>query len=265
MGMKILKDIFPKVSELAVSVGNFIKEEAKDFDLNRVELKGSKSNLVSYVDKGAEERIVEGLQKLIPDSGFLTEENTVAQQDKEFTWVIDPLDGTTNFVHGLPVYAVSIGLRYGDELVLGVIHEINRHETFRAYKGSGAFLNDTPIHVTPATQIDESLFATGFPIYNFEKLNDYLAILNQLMKNSHGLRRMGSAATDLAYVACGRTEGFFEYNLSPWDVAAGIVIVREAGGTVTNFSGGADALLSREIVAAGPVHKELLEVIQKFW
>ena len=134
-----------------------------------------------------------------------------------------------------------------------------------AWKEGGCFLNDQKISVTEASAIDDSLFATGFPVHNFEKLDAYLAILNELMKNAHGLRRVGSAAVDMAYVACGRYEAFFEHNLNPWDVAAGVIIVQEAGGTVTDFQGGSEFLFGREMVAAGPVHGELLQVIQKHW
>jgi myo-inositol-1(or 4)-monophosphatase len=187
------------------------------------------------------------------------------ETDKEYTWIIDPLDGTTNFVHGVPTYAVSVGLMYQNEIVLGVIHEVNHNESFYAWKNGGAFLNENPIHVTDVSEIEHSLFATGFPSHNFEKIDNYLTILNGLMKECHGLRRIGSAATDLAYVACGRYEGFFEHNLKPWDVAAGIVIVKEAGGKVSDFSGGENVLFGREIVAAGLVHSALLKSIQAHW
>ncbi|MEQ8470117.1 MAG: inositol monophosphatase family protein [Marinoscillum sp.] len=259
-----LKTIIEKTAAIAKSAGAFIRQEAVGFSQDAVEFKG-KSDLVSYVDKETEKIIVSGLQEIFPEVGFITEENTISQDKKDFTWIIDPLDGTTNFVHGLPSYAVSIGLLNGDEVVGGVIYEVTRDECFAAWKGGGAYLNNQPIHVTPASSIDESLFATGFPVYNFEKLDDYLGILNELMKDAHGLRRVGSAATDLAYVACGRYEAFFEYNLKPWDVAAGVIIVQEAGGFVSDFRGGGNYLFGGEMVAAGPVHSKLLEVIKKHW
>ncbi len=259
-----LKDTTLAACKLAQAAAQFIVEEASQFTRDMVELKG-KSDLVSYVDKETEKLLVQGLSKILPQAGFITEENTIAQDKKAYTWVIDPLDGTTNFVHGVPTYAVSIGLLHGEEVVAGVIHEVNRSETFYAAKGHGAFMNEQPIHVTEATEIDDSLFATGFPIHNFEKLDDYLAILNELMKDAHGLRRVGSAATDMAYVACGRYEAFFEYNLNPWDVAAGVILVQEAGGMITDFKGGDEFLFGREMIAAGPVHPRLLEVVQKYW
>ena len=262
--MHDLSKLTSSVVEIAKEAGAFIAKEAADFDRSHVELKG-KSDLVSYVDKGAEKIIVEGLRKFLPEAGFLTEEKTVEQKQTEFTWIIDPLDGTTNFVHSMPSYAVSIGLAQGDEVILGVIYEITRKEAFYAWQGGGAFMNGEPIHVSSAASIDDSLFATGFPIYNFSKIKEYLTILNELMRNSHGLRRLGSAATDLAYVACGRCEAFFEYNLNSWDVAAGIILVQEAGGIVTDFSGESKALYKREIVAGGAVQPSLLQLIRENW
>ncbi len=261
--MNLLQTI-EKAKKIAIDVGEFIRQESQNFTVDKVELKG-KADLVSYVDQTAETRLVEQLSELIPGSSFITEENMVEQKQSDNTWIIDPLDGTTNFVHGIPSYAVSVALQVDGKLSAGIVYEISRDECFWAVKGLGAFRNREMIHVTPANKIDDSLFSTGFPIYNFEKIDEYLAILNELMRNSHGLRRIGSAATDLAFVACGRMEGFFEYNLNAWDVAAGALIVQEAGGTVTDFKGGDDFLFGREIVAAGPVHSELLSVIQKFW
>lgn len=262
--MQELAILTPSVVQIAKQAGEFIAREAMDFDLSKVELKG-KSDLVSYVDKGAEKIIVEGLKALLPEAGFLTEEKTVEQTQTELTWIIDPLDGTTNFVHSMPGYAVSIGLSKGNEPILGVIYEITLDEAFYAWKGGGAYMNGSAISVSAAAKIDDSLFVTGYPVYNFSKTTEYLTILNELMRNSHGLRRLGSAATHLAYVACGRCEAFFEHNLNAWDVAAGIILVQEAGGTVTDFSGGSNALHGRELVAGGAVHPELLQLITENW
>ncbi len=260
-----LEKIISEVSTTCQEVGKFLINESRSFSKEKVEFKKSQSDLVSYVDKTAEQRLVESLSRIIPGCGYLTEESMVEQKREEFTWVIDPLDGTTNFVHGIPTFAISIGLLHDDEIVGGVILEVNRNECFSAWKGGGAYLNGSRIRVSEASNIEESLFSTGFPSYNFEKMDDYLGILNRLMKGSHGLRRIGSAATDLAYVAMGRFEGFFEYNLNPWDVAAGVILVQEAGGTVTDFKGGENYMFGREIVAAGPVHSNLLKVVQHYW
>ncbi|MFT6881309.1 MAG: myo-inositol-1(or 4)-monophosphatase [Marinoscillum sp.] len=259
-----LNQLTVAVRAIAKEAGAFIKKERETFTKEHIELKG-KSNLVSYVDKETEKLLVSKLKELIPAAGFITEENTIAQNQKEYTWIIDPLDGTTNFIHGLPTYSVSIGLTQSSEIVLGVVYEVNLDECFYAHRGGGAFLNGQKISVSDASQISESLFATGFPIYNFEQIDQYMAILNDLMKDAHGLRRVGSAAVDLAYVACGRYEGYFEYNLNSWDVAAGILLVKEAGGTVSDFSGGDNALFGKELVAGGDVFPALLNTIRKFW
>ena len=259
-----LEEIVTGALPIIKETGRFIQKEAASFDLTEVILKG-KNDLVSYVDKEAEKMIVVGLKILLPDAGFITEEGTVSQEQKEFTWIIDPLDGTTNFIHGLPIYSISVGLMKQGEMVGGIVYELNKDEIFYAWKGGGAFMNHRPIRVSPVKDIAESLLATGFPYYNFDKLPNYLAILNELMINSHGLRRLGSAAVDLAYVACGRCEGFFEYNLNSWDIAAGILLVKEAGGVVTDFSGNDNALFGRELVASGHIQIELLDIIVKHW
>lgn len=251
--------------EVTLEVGEFIRKECEAFDLDHVEKKG-KNDLVSYVDKEAETRLVRELKAILPSAGFITEEGTTEQVKAKYRWVIDPLDGTTNFIHGLPIFSISIALMEEDQVILGIVYEVNRQECFHAIRGQGAWCNEAKIQVSQAATIGDSLLATGFPFHNFEKLNQYLSILNELMKNTHGLRRMGSAAVDLAYVACGRYEGYFEYNLNPWDVAAGTLLVEEAGGRVTDFSGGDQFTFGRELVSGNPgVHEELLSIIKKFW
>jgi myo-inositol-1(or 4)-monophosphatase len=259
-----LENLTEQTIALSREVGGYIRQEAQSFDHHTVEEKGL-NDLVSYVDKTAEMKIVEGLRKILPEAGYITEEGTAAYTEEEYRWVVDPLDGTTNFTHGLPVYAVSIALMHEDELVVGVVYEINKDEMFSAARGQGAWLNGKPISVSSREKLSESLLATGFPYYNFEQMSSYLKILNEFMKKTHGLRRMGSAAVDLAYVACGRFEGFFEYNLNAWDVAAGSLIVKEAGGEVTDFNLGNKFLFDREIIAGGNVLKEMQGVIAKYW
>lgn len=244
--------------------GRFLKREAARFTSDMIEMKGF-NNLVSYVDKSCEKLIVDRLHDLLPEAGFVTEEGTAGSKGEDLLWVIDPLDGTTNFVHGLPIYSVSLALVQNNEPVMGVVYEVNRDECYHAVKGQGAYCNGKPIYVSKATKLNEALLATGFPYNDFEKMMPYLNILNDLMKSSHGLRRMGSAAVDLAYVACGRFEGFFEFNLNSWDVAAGALLVTEAGGTVTDFKGGNDYIFGRELIAACGVHPDLLATIKKFW
>ncbi|WP_129715780.1 inositol monophosphatase family protein [Pedobacter sp. SYP-B3415] len=254
--------ICTKVISIARLAGNFIRREAMLFDASRIEYKGL-NDMVSYVDKTAEQKLVANLSKLLPDAGFITEENTVSISGKTYTWIIDPLDGTTNFIHGIPTYAVSIALYEEDKPVVGVVYEINRGEMFYAYKGGAAYLNKKEIAVSKRDTLGSSLLATGFPYYQFDKQPQYMNLFAQMMRECHGLRRIGSAATDLIYVACGRFEAFFEYNLQQWDFAAGAFIVQQAGGEVCNFSGGNDYFNTREILATnGLVTKEILKAIE---
>ncbi|RIW18435.1 inositol monophosphatase [Algoriphagus lacus] len=260
-----LSRLLEQTQNIAKEVGAFIRKERQHFDVEKVEHKGF-NDLVSYVDKEAERQIVEKLSEILPEAGFITEEGTNNTQAELYNWVIDPLDGTTNFIHGIPNFSVSIALIEKNEVVLGVVYEINRHECFYAMKGGGAFCNDTKIKVSGAPDLSASLIATGFPYYNFELIDRYLNSMKSLMQKTHGLRRLGSAAVDLCYVAAGRTEGFFEYNLNSYDVAAGAIIVLEAGGTVTDFSGGSDYVFGRKIVASnGNIHAEFLAVLDEFW
>jgi len=258
------EELTRQVVELAREVGEYIRNESKIFNYKDVELKGL-NDLVSYVDKTAESKLVNGLKLISPKAGFITEEGTAGSKDEELRWIVDPLDGTTNFTHGLPVFAISIALMVGDELVSGVVYEINQDEMFWASRGRGAWLNEKRISVSKRTSLGESLLATGFPYYSFEQMEAYLNILKVFMQNTHGLRRMGSAAVDLAYVACGRFEGFFEYNLKSWDVAAGSLLVKEAGGRVTDFSLGDNFLFGKEIIAGGAVLPDMQAIINQHW
>jgi len=257
--------ITSSVVEIAKKAGAFIREQRKIFDPTKIEYKGL-NDLVSYVDKTAEQIIVAGLEELLPKAGFITEEKTKTKLAERFNWIIDPLDGTTNFIHGLPVFSVSIALKEYDELVSGVVYEVNQNECFYASKGSPAYLNGNEIKVSANATVASSLLATGFPYYDFTKQPAYINLFTELMKNSHGLRRMGSAAVDLAYTACGRFDAFYEYNLNAWDVAAGILIVKQAGGDVINFTGGDEVIDARELVATnGKITGELLDYIQKYF
>lgn len=236
------------VCALTKLVGIFIKNEQKKFSSDRVEVKG-KNDFVSYVDKTAEQKLVVGLSVLLPEAGFIAEEGTSSIKGPVYNWIIDPLDGTTNFIHGIPCFAISIALMRNTKLVLGVIYEINLDECFYAWEGSKAYLNEKEINVSKTKKLADSLIATGFPYYNYERQDEYMELFKHFMKHTHGLRRLGSAATDLAYVACGRFDGFYEYSLSPWDVAAGAFIVQQAGGCVTDFKGNDDYIFGKEIVA----------------
>lgn len=261
----MLPQILNQVIEIAKQAGAFIREERQKFDPDKIEYKGL-NDMVSYVDKTAEQIIVTGLEKILPEAGFITEEKTKTVVAERFNWIIDPLDGTTNFIHGLPCFSVSIALKEYDELVLGVVYEVNLEECFYACKGQPAYLNGKEIHVSNKPKLADSLIATGFPYYDFSKQPAYMALFTELMQNCHGLRRIGSAAVDLAYTACGRFEAFYEYNLNAWDIAAGVVIVRQAGGEVINYKGGQEVMDARELLATnGKITGEMLERIQKYF
>ncbi|WP_090997396.1 inositol monophosphatase family protein [Pedobacter insulae] len=254
-----------KVIAIARLTGNFIRKEAMAFDTSSIEYKGL-NDLVSYVDKQAEKQLVRNLKKILPDAGFITEEETINVIGKPFTWIIDPLDGTTNFIHGIPTYSISIALYEGDRPVIGVVYEINRGEMFSTYQGGAAYLNNKEIRVSTNENLAQSLLATGFPYYQFDKQPQYIQLFTDMMQKCHGLRRIGSAAVDLAYVACGRFDGYFEYNLNSYDVAAGAYLVQQAGGTVLNFAGGENFLETREILATNAkVTGEILETIKKYF
>ena len=243
-----LEKLTLEVCGLARTVGEYLKSEVNNLSSAQIEKKGL-HDFVSYVDKTSERQLMKALNQILPEAGFIAEESPGAKTAERYNWVIDPLDGTTNFVHKLPVFSISIALMENDEVVSGVVYEPNMDECFYAWRGSSAFLNEQKIQVSPAASINNGFFATGFPYYDYSKLDQYLKLFRHLIENSHGLRRMGSAAVDLAYVACGRFDGFYEYSLHPWDVAAGSFIVERAGGRVSDFSGDKDYIFGKEILA----------------
>ncbi|MDV3307387.1 MAG: inositol monophosphatase [Cyclobacteriaceae bacterium] len=262
-----LQSLEHETIRICKEVGEFILKESRSFDPSRIEQKTDFNNLVSYVDKEAERMLVERLRGILPGSGFITEEGTVERTyDEKYHWIIDPLDGTTNFLHSLPIFAISVALAENDRLLLGVVHEMSHDECYHATIEGPARCNGEVIRVSTIDTLRESLLATGFPYYHLDKNDEYLDIIKMFLAETHGIRRLGSAAVDLAYVACGRMEGFFEYSLNPWDVAAGALIVQQAGGNVTDFRGGNNFLHGGELCASnGKIHAEMLEVVQKHW
>jgi len=258
----VLAEAIPYVKE----TGQWIQSTISQVKSADIIYKGT-NDLVSFVDQQAELKLKEGLSAIFPAAQFIAEESDAIYDEvgEGYYWVIDPLDGTTNFLHGLPIYAVSVGLIHHKQPILGMIYEPNQDEMFYASKGNGAFLNDKPIRVSSAETLASSLLATGFPYYDFSYQDRYLELLKELMQKSHGLRRMGAASIDLAYTACGRFEGFFEANLKPWDVAAGKIIIEEAGGRVTNFRGGDEVIFCGEIIGAGAIFDEFLSTLQRKW
>lgn len=222
------------------------------------------NSLVTEIDRNIEAFLVGELGSLLPESGFLAEEGTTDKKGSSYNWIIDPLDGTTNFIHGIPAYSISVALLRYDEIVLGGIFDPLRDEYFAAIRGKGARLNGNNITVSTERSLKDALIATGFPYYDFEHIDQYISLFREFMKETRGIRRLGSAALDLAYLACGRFEGFFEYGLHPWDVAAGILIIEEAGGVVTDFSGGSKALFEKQIVASNKyIHPVMLNKVRK--
>lgn len=242
-----LSELCTQVQTIARETGAFIRVQRKTFDVSQIETKG-KNNFVTAVDKASEAMLVVRLGALFPEAGFITEEDDTRIRQAEWNWIIDPLDGTSNFIHGIPCYAVSIGLTQHDVPVLGVIYEVNMDECFHAVKNGGAFLNDKPIHVSDTQHLHESLVATGFPYDIGEQKNMYLQLFSAMLEQTRGMRRIGSAAADMAYVACGRFDAFYEQGLSAWDVAAGTIIVQEAGGAVCDFKGEENFLFGRTLV-----------------
>ena len=251
----------------ALRAGKIINRASNDLDLLKVETKQA-NDFVTEVDRKAEAAIIETLRDAYPQYGILAEESGAAAgtgpADGDYRWIIDPLDGTTNFIHGLPQYAVSIALAKGSNIEQAVVFDPNRNELFTASKGAGAFLNERRIRVSRRTKLQDSLLGTGFPYRMFDHIDTYLAIFKELTRKTAGLRRPGAAALDLAYVACGRYDGFWEFGLSPWDIAAGALLISEAGGLVSDMRGEAGYLASGNIIAGTPkVFAPLLNLIQE--
>ncbi len=260
-----LEKLCTQVMDIARETGEFILDERKKISSSDFETKG-RQNYVTHVDTGAEKMLVKGLRGLLPEAGFVAEEGTAGQSGEALQWIIDPIDGTTNFIHGLPPYAISIALSNRGEIVLGVVYELGFKEFFYAWKGSKAYKDGKEIRVTVTASVSSSLIATGFPYTYFDRLDPFMHSVRYFMQNSHGLRRLGSAATDLVYVACGRFEAFYEYGLNPWDVAAGTFILLQAGGKVCDFYGKDDWLSGGTIIASNAkVFDEFREIILRIF
>jgi myo-inositol-1(or 4)-monophosphatase len=231
----------------------------------RIHFKGD-VDLVTATDRELEAILVEDLQRAFPDHGIVAEEGTVASaaaETADYVWYIDPLDGTTNFAHGYPHFAISVALTLQGELLFGMVANPVRQETFVAHRGSGASLNGNPIKVSQVDDLDRALLATGFPYDRREQTDFYLSFVGDFLRRAQGLRREGSAALDLCYVACGRIDGYWEMKLQPWDTSAGALIVREAGGDVTDFNGGPfDPHGSQTLATNGKLHAAMVGVLQ---
>ena len=251
------------VKALALQAGNFLKKERLSFDRSRVEQKAA-HDYVSYVDKASERLIVDRLRQLLPEAGFITEEGTGSLEEQEYCWVVDPLDGTSNYIHGHTPYCVSIALRDRREVLLGVVYECGRDELFWACKGGKAYLNGTEIHVSDQRVLDQSFIELGFP-YDAERYRAFaVKVVEELYGHVGGLRLMGSAAAEICYVAAGRFEARVEGFIGPWDIAAGYIILKQAGGMMTDFSGDENCFDAAEVFASnGKIHQDLLQVLEK--
>ena len=250
----------------ARTAGALINRASLDVDMLKVNTKAP-NDFVTEVDQAAEEAIIETLLTAYPGHGILAEESgrTHGARDSEYTWIIDPLDGTTNFIHGFPVYAVSIALAHKGQVQQAVVYDPSRDDLFFASKGRGAFRNDRRLRVSKRTRLADSLIGTGFPFRKGDNLKRYVKMFEDVMQNCAGLRRPGAAALDLCYVAAGWYDGFFETGLNPWDVAAGSLMITEAGGLIGNFTGEADFLYQREAVAGNPkVYGQLVQILAPY-
>lgn len=262
--MKNLKELTADVCVIAKQVGVFLREERKVFSSDRVERKDS-HDYVSYVDKTAEKMLVKELAGLLPNAGFITEENTVAPSGKELNWIIDPLDGTTNYIQDCAPYCISLALRNGEDLLIGVVYEVCRDECYSAWKGGGAYLNDKQIRVTSKT-IDEAFIGLDVP-YN---AGEYKPIIHRLMDALYGrvssIRINGSAAMGLCYVAAGRYDGWMEAHIKVWDYSAGVLLVREAGGRITDYNGNENILNTHHIIASNKlIHDDLQKALPSLY
>ena len=250
--------------EAAAIGGKILMDALGSLQSEQVSLKGT-NDYVTELDHKSEEAIIEHIKSVFPDHSICAEETGFDGHSSEFQWIIDPLDGTTNYVHGIPFFSVTVALVHHKEILAGVVLDPIRKEEFWAVKGEGAYLNDQQIHVGQKDSLHSTLLGTGFPWRSKQYWDAFIVSFNVFFENAAGVRRMGSAAIDLSYTACGRFDGFWEMKLKPWDIAAGILILKEAGGIVTDFIGGSDYMESGNVVAANPkVHAKMVEITKQY-
>jgi myo-inositol-1(or 4)-monophosphatase len=256
-----LDKILTDVCSIAKEAGQFLITENKKIKQSDIETK-SEHDYVTYVDKASEKFLIAELGKVLPEADFVAEESRAEKSSSRFCWIVDPLDGTSNYIHGLAPYAVSIALTDNYNEILSVIYEPNLNECFSANVQSAAFLNNKPMHVSETKSLGNAFLATGFPSRDYSRMDEYVQLFRYLMSNTQSIRRLGSAAIDMAYVACGRFDAFYEYGLYAWDVAAASLLVKQAGGRVSEFSGGKDYLFGKELLCSnGLIQEELQQKI----
>lgn len=251
-----------KIIDIAKEAGEIIKDGyRKNIE---IEFKTGENNLVTEIDKKSEECIINFIKKEFPTHSILSEESGKTDKNSEYIWIIDPLDGTTNFAHGFPIFSVSIGVQKNDETIYGVVYDVMRDVVYAAEKNSGAYANNRKMKVSTNTQLTRSLLVTGFPYNVKENPNNAIGKFNAFLMVARAIRRLGSAAIDFCYVADGIFDGFWEVSLNPWDIAAGMLLVEEAGGIVTNFKGDKIDIFSKEILASNKlIHNDMIDILQK--
>jgi myo-inositol-1(or 4)-monophosphatase len=259
-----MNDMKKTLVEASLAAGAVIKSYFHG--VFKIDSKDGKNNLVTEVDNHAEKVIIDIIKRDFPQHSIISEEIGEMLQDSEYQWIIDPIDGTVNFAHGIPICCVSIGLRFDGKMLMGVVYNPMMDEFFFAERGKGAYLNDQPIHVSKKEDFKTACLVTGFP-YKWPETKEHpIKVFERMILQGLPVRRLGSAAIDLCWVACGRFDGFWEYNLNSWDVAAGYLIVREAGGRISNFDGTETTIFEKETLATnGLIHEQMLKVINKSW
>jgi myo-inositol-1(or 4)-monophosphatase len=256
-------EFFPILKEAVYRSGEILLSNLGKLSGSEISTK-KKNDFVTSVDKESEDTIIEILSKETPHYDILAEESSPKERSGEYRWIIDPLDGTTNYINCFPFFSISIALARGDEILLGIVYEPIRKELFYAEKGKGAYLNNERIFVSKKENLDECFLATGFPFKAHNYIDGYLNIFREMFLRSSGVRRAGSAVLDLCYTGCGRFDGFWEMKLSPWDVAAGSLLIKEAGGEVTDWNGGNDYIFGGTIVGSnGRIHKQMVSIIKE--
>ena len=258
-----LEDICMKTIFVAENAAEIIRSHINNADY-AIDAKG-KNDFVTEIDKKTEKFIVSELMQILPEAGFIAEEKSSQKVGEVYNWIVDPIDGTSNFIHGIYPCSVSIALKQNDEIVVGVVYEVGLKECFSAYKNGGAWLNGEKISVSKVNSVSNAFVATGFPYNRFDIIDRYIDLMKYFVTHAQGVRRLGSAAVDMAYVAAGRFDAFYEYDLKPYDVAAGIIILQEAGGKVCDFSCGNNYLFGGEMVATNAlIFDEFSAIVKKF-
>lgn len=258
--MMNLEKICFEALDVIKEAGRYIRTERKHLESVHIESKGIR-DFVTEVDKNSEKELAEKLIKIVPDAGFITEEKVVEQSDESLKWIIDPLDGTMNYIHGIPIYSISVALMHEQEIILGIVYEINNDEMFYTWKGGASYMNGNAIHISTCKELQQALLVTGFPYIRTNRVDGIVKTLGYFLERCRDVRRLGSAAVDLCYVASGRIDVYYEAYLNIWDIAAGILIVKNAGGVVKDFNGGENYLLGNIIATNKTMMPQILEGI----